>query len=140
VSVLEIDSLKKSFGSVPIFDGVSLSVAETTALALLAETAAGRARSFESSPALMTTTRAEWRLLPAVRRGYLAQGKEYTSGNSLYDEMKRAFAKTFQVGKEMRDLERKMSDPEVIASERKLDMVMRRYSRLSTDYELFGRL
>jgi hypothetical protein len=33
-----------------------------------------------------------------------------------------------------------MSDPEVIASERKLDMVMRRYSRLSTDYELLGRL
>jgi ATP-binding cassette subfamily F protein 3 len=138
VSVLEIDSLKKSFGSVPIFDGVSLSVAENDRIGLVGRNGSGKSTLLRIIAGLDDYDSGRVALTSGCEARYLAQGKEYTSGNSLYDEMKRAFAKTFQVGKEMRDLERKMSDPEVIASERKLDMVMRRYSRLSTDYELLG--
>jgi ATP-binding cassette subfamily F protein 3 len=138
VSVLVIDSLKKSFGAFPILDGVSLSVAEGDRIGLVGRNGSGKSTLLRIMAGIEDYDSGSVALASGCEAGYLAQGKEYTSGNTLYDEMKTAFAKTFQVGAEMRDLERKMSDPEVIASECKLDMVMRRYSQLSTDYELMG--
>jgi len=138
VSVLEIDSLKKSFGASPIFEDVCLSVAEGDRIGLVGRNGSGKSTLLKIIAGIEDYDSGSVALASGCEAGYLAQGKEYTSGNSLYEEMKRAFAKTFEIGAEMRELESRMSDPEIIASERELDRVMRRYSRLTADYELLG--
>lgn len=141
--VLEVGSLTKYFGSDLVFGPINASLEERERVGLVGRNGTGkttllrviaRLEDYDSGSVWTASDRTV---------GYLAQGFAYDSGNTLYEEMKTAFAPVLEIADQMRELEREMADPtladpEAAGSEKSLGRLMQRYSRLSTEFEMRG--
>ncbi|HNY68164.1 MAG TPA: ABC-F family ATP-binding cassette domain-containing protein [Bacillota bacterium] len=141
--VLELGSVTKYFGSDLVLSGINVSVEERDHIGLVGRNGTGKTTLLRIMAQALDYDSGSVTWAPGRTVGYLAQGIGYNSGNTLYEEMRGAFARAFAVADEMRELERqmadpKMADPGVAGSERLLDRVMQRYSRLSTEFEMCG--
>jgi ATP-binding cassette subfamily F protein 3 len=136
--VLELGSVTKYYGSDLVLSAVSASVEERDHIGLVGRNGTGKTTLLRIMAGTLDYDSGSVTAAPRRTVGYLAQGLGYDSGNTLYEEMRGAFARAFRIGDQMRELERQMADPEVAGSERLLDRVMQRYSRLSTELEICG--
>jgi len=138
VPVLEVGSVTKYYGSDLVLSGVNVSVEERDHIGLVGRNGTGKTTLLRIMAGSLDYDSGSVMAAPGRTVGYLAQGLGYDSGNTLYEEMRGAFVRAFRIADEMRGLERQMADPEVAGSERLLDRVMQRYSRLSTEFEICG--
>ena len=136
--VLEVGSVTKYYGSDLVLSGVNVSVEERDHIGLVGRNGTGKTTLLRIMAGSLDYDSGSVMAAPGRTVGYLAQGLGYDSGNTLYEEMRGAFVRAFRIADEMRGLERQMADPEVAGSERLLDRVMQRYSRLSTEFEICG--
>ncbi len=136
--VLEVGSVTKYYGSDLVLSAVNVSVEERDHIGLVGRNGTGKTTLLRIMAGTLDYDSGSVMAAPGRTVGYLAQGLGYESGNTLYEEMRGAFAPAFSIADEMRELERQMADPEVVGSERLLDRVMQRYSRLSTEFEICG--
>jgi ATP-binding cassette subfamily F protein 3 len=143
VPVLEVGSVTKYYGSDLVLSGINVSVEERDHIGLVGRNGTGKTTLLRIMAQALDYDSGSVTVAPGCTVGYLAQGIGYNSGNTLYEEMRGAFARAFRIADEMRELEHqmadpKMADPNVAGSERLLDRVMQRYSRLSTEFEMCG--
>ncbi|MEA4883799.1 MAG: ABC-F family ATP-binding cassette domain-containing protein [Clostridia bacterium] len=138
MSLLEITSVTKSYGAELILDGVTLSVANRDRIGFVGPNGSGKTTLLRIIAGLDDCDSGLVSLASNRAIGYLPQGKEYTSGNTLYQEMLLAFGGAASAAREMRELEQRMGDPTVMASESALADVMRRYSEISAEHERLG--
>jgi len=138
VPVLEVGSVTKYYGSDMVLSEVNVSVEERDHIGLVGRNGTGKTTLLRIMAGTLDYDSGSVTTAPGRAVGYLAQGLGYDSGNTLYEEMRGAFARAFRIADQMRELERQMADPEVAGSERLLDRVMQRYSRLSTEFEMCG--
>lgn len=141
--VLEVGSVTKYYGSDLVLSGINVSVEERDHIGLVGRNGTGKTTLLRIMAQALDYDSGSVTVAPGCTVGYLAQGIGYNSGNTLYEEMRGAFARAFRIADEMRELEHqmadpKMADPNVAGSERLLDRVMQRYSRLSTEFEMCG--
>lgn len=143
MSVLEVGSLTKYFGSDLVFSGINVSVEERDHVGLVGRNGTGKTTLLRIVAGMEDYDSGSVSTAPGRTVGYLAQGFACDSGNTLYEEMKGAFTRAFDIADEMRELEKKMADPEMADleaadSKKALNRVMQRYSRLSTEFEMRG--
>lgn len=141
--VLEVGSVTKYYGSDLVLSGINVSVEERDHIGLVGRNGTGKTTLLRIMAGKLDYDSGSVTRAPGHTVGYLAQGIGFSSGNTLYEEMKGAFSRAFRIEGEMRELEREMADPKiadpaVAGSDRLLEQVMQRYSRLSTEFEMCG--
>ena len=136
--VLEVGSVTKYYGSDLVLSAVNVSIEERDHIGLVGRNGTGKTTLLRIMAGTLDYDSGSVTTAPGRAVGYLAQGLGYDSGNTLYEEMRGAFARAFRIADQMRELEGQMADPEVSGSERLLDRVMKQYSRLSTEFEMCG--
>ena len=147
--LIELRSVTKYFGSELVFRDVSATLEPRQRVGLVGRNGSGKSTLLRiiagEEPCDAGTVAVAGAVAVGVAAsqsatlGYLAQGFEYTSGNTLYEEMAGAFARAARIAQEMRRLEAEMaagaSGPSGSAD---LDRLMRRYSALQQEFETAG--
>ncbi len=132
--LIELRSVTKYFGSDLLFRNVSATLEERWRVGLVGRNGTGKTTLLRIISGTERYDSGSVNIAGSITVGYLSQGFEYTSGNTLYEEMANAFAHATRLGEEMREIERQMAG----AAGQELDRLMRRYSSLEHQFELAG--
>jgi ATP-binding cassette, subfamily F, member 3 len=132
MSLINANSLSKSFGAEDLFANVSFSVAKGARLALVGPNGIGKTTLLriligQEEPSLGTVTRTK-----SLRIGYLPQEADFELQGSLWEVCLEPFADILRMQEELEKLESEMSDP---ASR---DQALVRYGTLQHNFEQRG--
>ena len=146
--LIELRSVTKYFGSELVFRDVSATLEPRQRVGLVGRNGSGKSTLLRiiagEEPCDAGTVAVAGAVAVGVAAsqsatlGYLAQGFEYTSGNTLYEEMAGAFARAARIAQEMRRLEAGMLPAPRPSGSADLDRLMRRYSALQQEFETGG--
>ncbi|MCR4426342.1 MAG: ATP-binding cassette domain-containing protein [Firmicutes bacterium] len=138
MSLLAIKSIRKSYGAEAILDGVTLTVSARDRIGLIGRNGSGKTTLLRIIAGQEESDSGSVELASGRVVGYLAQDAQYTSGNTLMDEMLSAFTGAFSAGEEMIRLEQEMAGARVHQSEAALERLMRKYSAAQEEFERLG--
>jgi ATP-binding cassette subfamily F protein 3 len=132
MSLITVTNLSKSFGPSDIFKDVSFSIPYRARMAMVGPNGIGkttllRILAGEETPSSGLVSRAR-----GVRLGYLPQESVFESAGTLWDECLEAFALLRQMEDELRQLERRMSDPA------QAEAALERYGPLQAEFDHGG--
>ena len=132
MSLINVNSLSKSFGAEDLFAGVTFSVAKGARIALVGPNGIGKTTLLriligEEEPSSGTITRAK-----NLRMGYLSQEADFELEGVLWDVCLEPFAELIRMQKEVERLEAEMSDPS------KRDQALVRYGSVQHEFERRG--
>ena len=138
--LIELNSVTKYFGSDLLFDGVSVAVEPRQRIGLVGRNGTGKTTLLRIIAGSERYDAGSIAIAPDISVSYLSQGFEYTSGNTLYQEMTSAFSHASKLADEMRAMEQEMgrSGEEHEADSVELERLMRRYARISQEFEMAG--
>jgi len=132
MSLINANSLSKSFGAEDIFANVSFSVAKGARLALVGPNGIGKTTLLriligQEEPSSGTVTRAK-----SLRIGYLPQEADFELTGSLWDVCLEPFSDLIRMQEELEKLEGEMSEPA------KREQALVRYGTLQHNFEQRG--
>jgi ATP-binding cassette subfamily F protein 3 len=137
--LIELRSVTKYFGSDLLFRDVTATLEERWRVGLIGRNGTGKTTLLRIISGTEDWDSGSVSIAPAATVGYLSQGFEYTSGNTLYEEMVAAFSHAARIGGEMRQIEQQMAHSAGGAEDAtSLDRLMKRYSQLEHEFELAG--
>src|SRR5690606_3570512 len=126
--LLQVNQLAKSFGADPILSNIKLEVQTQDRIALVGRNGAGKSTLLKIIAGQISYDSGDIIKPKDVTIGYLAQNTGLESNRSIWDEMLTEFEHLRLLEKELRQLEKQMSDPEAIKNEDE-------YKRILSDYD-----
>lgn len=143
--LIELRSVTKYFGSDLLFRDVTATLEERWRVGLVGRNGTGKTTLLRIISGTEYYDSGSVGIADSVTIGYLSQGLEYTSGNTLYEEMTNAFSHAARIASEMRGIEQQMAQAAVDGGgdgdggrARELERLMKRYSQLEHEFELAG--
>src|SRR4026209_2855759 len=127
MSLINANSLSKSFGAEDLFSNVSFSVAKGARLALVGPNGIGKTTLLriligQEEPSSGTVTRTK-----SLRIGYLPQEADFELQGSLWDVCLEPFADLIRMQGELEKLEAEMSDSDTSPQQGKQEQALVRY-------------
>jgi ATP-binding cassette, subfamily F, member 3 len=136
--LLQVNQLMKNFGADPILSNIKLEVQTRDRIALVGRNGAGKSTLLKIIAGQMSYDSGEIIKPKDVKIGYLAQNTGLESEQSIWDEMLTVF-EHFQVQeKELRRLEERMSDPDLMANQQEYDRILSEYDKLQVQFKEEG--
>ncbi|ANE47039.1 multidrug ABC transporter ATP-binding protein [Paenibacillus swuensis] len=129
--LLQANSIRKNYGVKTVLSNISLQVLEKERIGLVGVNGAGKSTLLKILAGEMSHDGGEIFKSKETKIGYLAQNSGLQSDRTIWNEMLHVFAPILAVEKEIRELEARMSEPEVLANEREYADVMQRYAAKS---------
>ncbi len=126
--VLQTNKITKSFATDLILSNISIEVQSQDRVALVGRNGAGKSTLLKIITGELSFDSGEVTKPKETTIGYLAQQAGLFSDKSIYEEMLTVFQPLIQLEKQLREMEQKMSDPDLID-----DAV--RYQKLLEDYD-----
>jgi ATP-binding cassette subfamily F protein 3 len=133
MSLITTYNLSKAYGPVNIFLGLSLSIPPRARIALVGENGIGKTTLLRVMAGLESPSEGTVQHSSGLSLGYLPQEAELRSDQMLWEEMLKAFADLRRRERELRDLERRMSQAAESSEEE-----IARYGSLQADFERRG--
>ena len=127
--MLTVSGVEKHFGARTVLSGVSFALRAHNRAALVGRNGSGKTTLMKILCGRMAPDAGRVSLLSGMRLGYLEQEGHVDPNLTLYEEMRSTFAGVDALEAEVRELERRMGEPEASA-DGTLDDLMSRYSRL----------
>lgn len=136
--LLQVNQLMKNFGADPILSNIKLEVQTRDRIALVGRNGAGKSTLLKIIAGQMSYDSGEIIKPKDVKIGYLAQNTGLESEQSIWDEMLTVF-EHFQVQeKELRRLEERMSDPDLMANQQEYDRILSEYDKRQVQFKEEG--
>ena len=95
--VLEVGSVTKYYGSDMVLSEVNVSVEERDHIGLVGRNGTGKTTLLRIMAGTLDYDSGSVTTAPGRAVGYLAQGLGYDSGNTLYEELRGAFARAYRI-------------------------------------------
>lgn len=136
--LLQVNQLSKSFGADPILTNIKLEVQTRDRIALVGRNGAGKSTLLKMIAGHMSYDSGEMIKSKETQIGYLAQNTGLESELSIWDEMLTVFSYLQQQEKELRALEEKMGDPQIMDQPQEYERILKNYDRLQVSFKEQG--
>jgi ATP-binding cassette subfamily F protein 3 len=130
--ILQVSQINKSFGTDVILDNVSFHIEDNEKAALIGINGAGKSTLFKIIVGEMQADDGNVIISKDKKLGYLAQHQDFSSENTIYDEILAMKQDILDLETKMRKLEQKMQ----YANSDELEALMKEYSDANHIYEL----
>jgi ATP-binding cassette subfamily F protein 3 len=130
--ILQVSQINKSFGTDVILDNVSFHIEDNEKAALIGINGAGKSTLFKIIVCEMQADDGNVIISKDKKLGYLAQHQDFSSENTIYDEILAMKQDILDLETKMRKLEQKMQ----YANSDELEVLMKEYSDANHIYEL----
>jgi ATP-binding cassette, subfamily F, member 3 len=132
--VIQLSELTKSFGDRTLFDAVTWQIGDGDRVGLCGPNGAGKTTLLKMLARLEEPDSGRIVTPSQLTIGYLPQDGLTYSGRTLFDEVSTAFQPLLEIKAEMHDIEHRLADPSVPATEH--DGLLVRYSDLQDRFRL----
>ncbi|SCW76251.1 ATP-binding cassette, subfamily F, member 3 [Paenibacillus tianmuensis] len=136
--LLQVSSITKSYGVSTVLSNISLQIEERERIGLVGVNGAGKSTLLEIIAGELSYDSGSIFKAKETKIGYLKQNSGLTSDRSIWNELMSVFDRLLEMEEELRRLETRMSDPDVLADEKKNEETMRRYAELSDAFRERG--
>lgn len=136
--LLQVSGISKSYGVTTVLSNISLQIEARERIGLVGVNGAGKSTLLQIIAGELSYDEGSIFKAKDTKIGYLRQNTGLTSDRSIWNELMSVFAGMLDMEEELRRLEARMSDPEVLADEKKTADTMRRYAELSDAFRAKG--
>ncbi|RKN82204.1 ABC-F family ATP-binding cassette domain-containing protein [Paenibacillus ginsengarvi] len=126
--LLQVNGLSKHYGTTTVLTNISMQIQERDRIGLVGVNGAGKSTLLKVIAGEMSHDEGEIFRSKEARIGYLAQNSGLQSDRSIWDEMMSVFAGLLEAERELRELEARMSDPQLAANGKAYEDLLHRYS------------
>lgn len=126
--LLQASNISKSYGVQPILSNITMQIQERDRIGLVGVNGAGKSTFLQIISGEMSYDSGDIFKAKETRIGYLAQNSGLNTSRSIIAEMREVFSALLAVEAELRLLEQKMSDPELLAESKLYEETMNRYA------------
>lgn len=133
--LLQAKNVTKTYGAETILDDVTLQIRKKDRIGLVGVNGAGKSTLLKLLTNELEADRGTIHWAKSTRYGYLAQQMEIASDRSIWDECMTVFAHIEEMERELRALERQMSDPDVLTNEKRYTQIMQQYAERQEKFE-----
>lgn len=125
--VMQLNHITKFFGADLILSNIKLEVHNRDRIAIVGRNGAGKSTLLKIMAGELSYDDGEIYMPKDVTIGYLAQNTGLESNLSIWDEMEKVFAHIKKIEKELRMLEEKMGDPDLIQDQKAYEQLLKEY-------------
>lgn len=136
--LLQINQLEKNFGADPILSNIKLEVQTRDRIALVGRNGAGKSTLLKIIAGHLSFDSGDIIKPKEVEIGYLAQNTGLESVRSIWDEMLTVFEHLQSQERELRNLETKMADPDLIANSKEYERILTEYDHRQLQFKEQG--
>lgn len=136
--LLQVNQLSKYFGADIILSNIKLEIQTRDRVALVGRNGAGKSTLLKIIAGQMSFDSGEIIKPKEVTIGYLAQNTGLESDLSIWEEMQTVFKNLLRMEKELRQLEEKMSNPNVLEDSVQYERVLKEYDHLQITFKDSG--
>ncbi|WP_368505862.1 ABC-F family ATP-binding cassette domain-containing protein [Alkalihalophilus sp. As8PL] len=133
--LLQCVNLSKSFGAEPILSNIKLEVQTGDRVALVGRNGAGKSTLLKTIAGQLSFDSGDIIRPKDVEMGYLAQDTGLESGLSIWEEMLTVFTPLMKMEKRLREMEQKMSDPDLLNNDTNYNKLLAEYDQLQLDFK-----
>ncbi len=136
--LLQVNKLSKYFGAEQILSDIKLEVQKRDRIGLVGRNGAGKSTLLKIIAEQISYDEGEIIKPKNVSLGYLAQHSGLNSNLSIWDEMLTVYTPLIQLEHQIRDLEQKMTLPEVYNDEEQYERILKDYDELQVSFKEKG--
>lgn len=136
--LLQVNQLKKFFGADLILSNIKLEVQSRDRIALVGRNGAGKSTLLKIISGQMSHDGGEIIKPKNLTINYLAQDTGLESSLSIWNEMLTVFAPLKKLEADLRELEQKMGDPDIIQNEASYQRLLAEYDQLQINFKEQG--
>lgn len=136
--LLQASNLCKNYGVRPVLTNISLQISERERIGLVGVNGAGKSTLLQILAGELSYDGGELFKSKEARIGYLAQNSGLNSERTLYEELRTVFSHLLELEQELRELEVRMADPELLNNEKLYEETMNRYAARSETFREQG--
>ncbi|QOR66852.1 ABC-F family ATP-binding cassette domain-containing protein [Cytobacillus suaedae] len=136
--LLQVNQLKKYFGADLILSNIKLEVQSRDRIALVGRNGAGKSTLLKIISGQMSHDGGEIIKPKNLSINYLAQDTGLESSLSIWNEMLTVFAPLKKLEADLRELEQKMGDPNIIQNEASYQRLLAEYDQLQINFKEQG--
>jgi len=136
--LLQVNQLEKNFGADTILSNIKLEVQTRDRIALVGRNGAGKSTLLKIIAGQMSYDSGDIIKPKGIEIGYLAQNTGLESDRSIWDEMLTVFEDLQKQEKDLRRLEEKMADPDLIANPDEYERILKEYDLLQVQFKEQG--
>lgn len=136
--LLQASNLCKNYGVRPVLTNISLQISERERIGLVGVNGAGKSTLLQILAGELSYDSGELFKSKEARIGYLAQNSGLNSERTLYEELRTVFSHLLELEQELRELEVRMADPELLNNEKLYEETMNRYAARSETFREQG--
>jgi ATP-binding cassette subfamily F protein 3 len=126
--LLQASNISKSYGVQSVLSNITMQIQERDRIGLVGVNGAGKSTFLQIISGEMSYDSGDIFKAKETRIGYLAQNSGLNTSRSIAEEMREVFSALLTVEDELRVLEQKMSDPELVANPKLYEETMNRYA------------
>lgn len=135
---LQVNGLTKRYGAELILSNIKLEVKEKDRIAIVGRNGAGKSTLLKIIAGELSFDEGEIHKPKDITIGYLAQQMDFDSSETIWDEMLKIFHDLLQQEKKIRELEKKMGDPDVLKNQQEYDDLLHQYDQLQEAFTQAG--
>jgi len=136
--LLQAEHIEKTYGVETILQDISLQVQTGERVGLVGVNGAGKSTLMKILSGELSYDSGTVRIPKDVSIGYLSQNGGLESERSIWDEMLSVFTHLQKEERELRELEAKMGDPDVIADAKRYQQIMEDYAHRAETFKEKG--
>lgn len=135
---LQVNQLTKYFGADLILSNIKLDVQSNDKIALVGRNGAGKSTLLKIITGELSYDSGDIIIPKDIEIGYLAQTTINDSPLSIWDEMMTVFEPLKKMERELRQMEMKMGDPDLLSNQTEYDKLLKEYDFLSLEFKEKG--
>ncbi|MCG9966835.1 ABC-F family ATP-binding cassette domain-containing protein [Pelotomaculum terephthalicicum JT] len=136
--LLQAVRIDKSFGAHRVLNNVNLIIQEGERSGIVGVNGAGKSTLLKIITGALSPDAGEVIKAKDLSVSYMAQDGGLESGQSIWNEMLSAFTHLICIEKQLRNMEKRMGDPAVVADGKEYRQLLRDYDNLSSEFKNKG--
>lgn len=129
--ILQLNGISKSYLGDSILSNITMKIEHGDKIGLIGVNGAGKSTLLKIIAGDLPYDNGEIYIGKGIKIGYLRQDSGLKLDNTIWTEMLEALPDLLEVDKELRELEKKMSEPTFIENPKKIEKIMDRYAKQS---------
>ncbi|WP_028784553.1 ABC-F family ATP-binding cassette domain-containing protein [Thalassobacillus devorans] len=136
--LMQMNQIEKRFGAELILSNIKIEVQTNDRIAIVGRNGAGKSTLLKIMAGELNHDGGEVFQPKDVSIGYLAQNTGLESDQTIWDEMEKVFSHLKKLEQELRSMESRMADPDLIADDKQYQQLLKEYDSKQETFKIEG--